>query len=1340
MNSITDHFNLIPVNYNPFGEVSFSKVGKVVDAQKEIWLSCLLGGKEAKLSYNESASLRLKGILFQNHLLKACQILMSRHESLRMEFANNGQFFMVREQVEINLSIQDLKGFDSLAQEKAIADFLEEEALFDFDLGNGPLVKFSLLKLAEDLNLFTVTAHHLVVDGWSLGVIFEEIGEIYSSLVEQYVPILPEPFQFSAYSEQIEAFYARSEFENVKSYWLKKYSLLPPQLEMPTDWPRPTQRSFNSRRDDFVLDGNLLDNLKNLSKKSNTSLVNTIMAIFEIFLHKITGQTDLVVGVPTAGQAATGNLVLVGHCVNLLPIRTQMQSSTTFLKYLANRKSELLDDYDHQLYTFGSLIQHLNIPRDPSRIPLVPIIFNIDMGMDNQVKFSGLSFELISNPRKFENFELFLNLTNRGKEMVFEWSYNTNLFSKETVEYWMGGFQGLLEDLTENPGLRIEELEFNRPVNQTKIKLWNSTDLELPVSDSFLELFFQEVEKLPNKKVLIIGEKEISYQELACAAQNIAYQIKEIGVNRGEVVGVLLERNEKLLPALLGVLLAGCSYVPLDPSFPKDRIQFMISNSGSSLLILEDDPILEESFEIKKLKLSVTEFSKPVDFSVFQKPEGSDIAYILYTSGSTGLPKGVKVSHLNLLNFLVSMRHQPGMSADDVILAITTISFDIAGLELFLPLISGATIILANNESVKDGRLLLKLMDKYSVTCMQATPATWRMLMISGWDKPRKLKILCGGEALPKDLASDLLNLVGPFWNVYGPTETTIWSTIKEIKDTENINIGKPIANTQIYIMDKNLIPCPIGSVGEICIGGIGVASGYHLRDDLTKEKFVEDPFRKGNKIYRTGDLGKFLPNGEIVCLGRMDFQVKIRGYRIELGEIEARLNKIQGIQQAVVNTFLDTSGMNSLVAYLVVNPDSSQRPGEKLFTEIKGILKGSLPDYMIPSEWMILEKLPLTQNNKVDRKSLPKPIYSENKTFQVLEESLSPYETIVADVWKKILRKETVFRNSDFFELGGHSLVALELMVNLENITGIKLPVNSIFQFPILNEFAQLINPKKKEDISWNSVVPINTKGKKIPLFLIHGAGANITPFYGLAQNLSIEQPVYGIQSKGLDGVDNPLDNIESMATYYLEKIREVYPKGPFHLGGQSFGAYVAFEMAKQLKIKDEPVGKVFMFDVSAYQSETRMNSFQRLRQKVNQEIEKRIVDIDLAINHPDTFKRMKISSFSRKRGFIQSWIGTEKDRTASDSFITIEKIRKINHKAMDEYVLSPYNGEIVLFKAKIKTFLVGEKEFYGWKPFANKVIPIEVEGDHNSMIDDQNLSKAFASKLQAIMDSNID
>lgn len=1330
---------LNPAAHNPFEGPAIEKVGGLVDAQKEVWLSCILGGKEANLSYNQSISLDLQGDLDADSLEKACFGLVERHEALRMAFAPNGKQFVVYEEMPIPFQKEDYSSLDADSQHNALSTFLEGEVLRVFDLQHGPLIHFSLLKFSESHFHFTITAHHLIADGWSLGLLMEEISQQYNAFVAGQEPTLPQPVPFSQYAAEMETYSQSEAYKETERYWVEKFTPVPSQLELPTDRPRPKERTYNAKRDDFHLPQDLVDGLKTLSKKSNTSLVNTIMAAFEIFLHKITGQADIVYGLPAAGQAATGNLTLVGHCVNLLPLRTKILAELNFQQYLAKRKSDLLDDYDHQQFTFGNLIKILGIPRDPSRIPLVPIMFNVDLGMDDPIRFEGLQHRLISNPRKFETFEIFLNLSSAAGALVLEWSYNTDLFSPATISYWMEGFTAVIRQAVNSPEVPISTWTFNADQMAEKLREWNNTEMELPARHSFLEIFWENAKKNPQATALISGGETMDYATLRSFSHGLAEHLVKQGIQSGDVVAVMLDRNEKLLPALMGVLELGAAYVPLDPGFPAERLAYMMQDSGAKLLLTE--PKFSQNFEdvLPVLALEdVYPFAKN-NKTHFEVPHYDSLAYILYTSGSTGKPKGVRISHGNLLNFLVSMQQEPGLSAGEKLLAITTVSFDIAGLELFLPLIAGATVLLASSEQAKDGRALLQLMDKHQIGMMQATPATWRMLILAGWSKLPAFKLLCGGEALSEDLAEKLIERVGPFWNVYGPTETTIWSSIKRITKSTDITIGRPIANTQIYILDAQGQHCPIGRVGEICIGGLGVAEGYHNRPELTAEKFIADPGpdARTTKCYRTGDLGKFLPNGEIVCLGRMDFQVKIRGYRIELGEIESKLNQIPGVNQAAVNAVPDKYGNNYLVGYLVLENGETKSHESRFFTEIKAHLKESLPDYMVPNEWMLLDALPLTQNNKVDRKRLPLPQQVQNDQVGPVEEPADSFEQTVAGIWQKVLRREKIHRKSDFFELGGHSLMAVELMVLLERETGLKLPVNSVFRFPILQDFAQLLHPQNEVEISWKSVVPIKPKGSKIPLFLIHGAGANITPFYGLAEHLDAEQPVYGIQSKGLDGVEAPLETIEEMATYYLEEIRKVYPKGPFHVGGQSFGAYVAFEMAKQMKSKGEPVGRVFLFDVSAYQSDTKMDTWDKIKLKLLQQLEKRVVDVKLAILHPESFKRMKMNSFARKKGFAQRWFKKPTSNLESDAFLTIEKIRKLNHKAMDNYVMSPYAGEIVLFKAKIKTFLVGDKEFYGWGPYVKTVVPVDVEGDHNSMVDDSALRIDFSRKMQDLMDT---
>jgi non-ribosomal peptide synthetase component F len=481
------------------------------------------------------------------------------------------------------------------------------------------------------------------------------------------------------------------------------------------------------------------------------------MAAFEIFLHKITGQEDIVYGLPAAGQAATGNLTLVGHCVNLLPLRTKIQAELNFQQYLAKRKSELLDDYDHQQFTFGNLIKILGIPRDPSRIPLVPIMFNVDLGMDDPIRFEGLQHRLISNPRKFETFEIFLNLSSAGGALVLEWSYNTDLFSPATVAYWMEGFTDIIRQATKSPEKPIAHWTFDAAWMDSKLREWNATEMELPVKHSFLEIFWENAKKNPQASALISDGKSMDYATLRRFSHGLAEHLAKQGIRSGDVVAVMLDRNEKLLPALLGVLELGAAYVPLDPGFPAERLAYMMQDSGAKLLLTE--PQYSQNFAdlLPVLALEdVYPFAKN-NKTNFEVPHYDSLAYILYTSGSTGKPKGVRISHGNLLNFLVSMQQEPGLSAGEKLLAITTVSFDIAGLELFLPLIAGATVLLASSEQAKDGRALLQLMEQHQIGMMQATPATWRMLILAGWSKSPAFKLLCGGEALSEDLAEKLM-------------------------------------------------------------------------------------------------------------------------------------------------------------------------------------------------------------------------------------------------------------------------------------------------------------------------------------------------------------------------------------------------------------------------------------------------------------------------------------------------------------------------------------------------------------------------------------------------------
>jgi len=1334
---MSSYIKLESVDYNPFSEDRIIKLAKVVDAQKEIWLSCIIGGKEANLSFNQSFSLIFKGLFDKDVFVEALNKLVRRHEGLRMTFSADGHHLMIYDFIKPNVSFHDFSELGKSEKDILVKSKLQDESTLVFDLQNGPLIRLNVIKLEADHFHVILCAHHLVVDGWSLGVILEELSAIYNAFLNNESPRLKEAIQYSQYSQDLTAFKESVDYDRIEQYWLEQYKSKIPQLELPIDVPRPTVRTFGSRRDDFLLPTELVRSVKDLSKNSRISLVSTLMAAFEIFLYKVSGQKEIVLGLPAAGQSATGNPILVGHCVNLLPLKAEINPDFSFLNYLNFRRSQVMDAYDHQNFTFGKLLEKLNVLRDPSRIPLVPVIFNIDMGMDIGVRFDGLEFNLLSNPRKFENFEIFLNLTGKNDDINVEWSYNKDLFSKDTIAHWMDRFEDILIQVTNDPNIKIKNIGVNYKNDLKRISEWNSTFLKLTVENSLIELFEKAANETPTAKGVLTNNQEVSYLQLDKMSLKIAHHLHQEGIKKGDIVAVLLDRTPNLVAALLGVMRSGAAYLPLDPLFPEDRISYMIKDSSAKVLLTESKyagkfiGITDEHFIHDYL---IEDESNTPNLEL---PDGNDLAYILYTSGSTGKPKGVKVTHLNLLNFLESMKNDLNVNPKDRLLAITTVSFDIAGLEIFLPLVSGASVVLADKEESRDGWHLLHMVETFGVTMIQATPATWRLLIGSGWKKNLNLKVLCGGEALSSDLAEMMLRIFGSFWNVYGPTETTIWSTIKKIENHQDISIGHPIANTQVYILDSDLAPVAIGSVGEICIGGLGVSKGYLNREDLTNDKFVPDPFpvNQGtdSKIYRTGDMGKFLPNGEIICLGRLDNQVKIRGYRIELGEIETSLNKIEGVKESVVIALEDSVGDKRLVGYIVPDLSFGIIPESEKIKAYRQQLKLELPDYMIPNDWCFLEKLPLTANNKVDRRQLPNPSKNRDNLSYDLFEAKNEYDEMAIEIWSKILNLKVIESDSDFFENGGHSILALEAMSLVEKKIGSRFPINTIFKYPKIKDFSDFL--QNQNSIDWGCIVPIKPNGHKDPVYLIHGAGANITPFYSVAKYLDSDQPVFGIQAKGLNGIDEPLKTIEEMATFYIDTLVKQNPKGPYNLAGQSFGAYVAFEMAKQMKKRGLDVGKIILLDVSAYQSASKQEFLEKWIATIKYELNKRIIDISLLIKNPTSFTRMKSKSFLRKKRKIRKMLNFELQTEESNLFHTIQKIRRINHKAMDEYFLSPYEGKIFLFKAKIMTFLVKDKEYYDWLPYAKEIFPIEVEGDHNSMIEDPEHVKKFSEKLQTVL-----
>ncbi|HWK56128.1 MAG TPA: amino acid adenylation domain-containing protein [Parapedobacter sp.] len=929
-------YDLIPVDYNPFFNGEIERIVPTAETQLEIWLSCTLGGHEASCAYNESISLRLEGYLNIKMLEKALGKIIQRHEALRYTFSADGRQIYVADQYLKTIQFEDISVKSEADQEHDLTEFGNRDAREPFDLQAGPLFRSFLFKLANDSHMLRLTAHHIICDGWSFGILLEELSEIYGALVSEREPALSEAIPMARYSREMEASVSRENYLETRRYWLEKFNTIPEPLSLPTDRPRPDQRTYKSRRDDFAIDPTLAHGIKRLGATHGLSIVNTLLIAFEVYLSKLTGQTDIVIGLPAAGQSATGYFNLVGHCVNLLPIRGSVQSSIPFDQHLKTRKSELLDDYDHQLFTLGTLLKSIKMKRDNSRVPLVPVVFNIDMGMDTNVSFPNINHTLISNPRAFENFEIFLNLTGSHDTFVLEWSYNTGLFNANTIEKMMTDFEAMLNTVVQEPSTLIGSLNISSQSDRKgTAKIGSSKEQDYPKDKPFFELISEAALRMPEKMAIQFGSTRLSYGDLDFRANQIAHYLQGKGIEKGDIVGLAVDRTISMVIALLGIAKSGAAYLPIDPTYPSDRIRYMLNDSGAKLLITNRQYIGTLTSHGEEVALETLEHESMLlpRHAPENKTKGHDLAYILYTSGSTGTPKGVEIEHHSLTNFLLSMQREPGITSADRLLAVTTISFDIAGLELYLPLTSGAELILADKESIKDARELLRLMDDTKTTIMQATPATWRMLTYAGWETKKTTKILCGGEPLPPDLAKRLLELGSEVWNMYGPTETTIWSTVKQIRANElpSVTVGLPIANTTIHILDERLNPVPRGETGQLFIGGEGVARGYHGKPKMTQERFLSDPIDPKRRIYATGDLGKETERGEIVCLGRLDHQVKIRGYRIELEEIEHQLTKQSDIKEAVVVAREDTPGDQRLVAYVV--PTSAGDRAEQSIT-----------------------------------------------------------------------------------------------------------------------------------------------------------------------------------------------------------------------------------------------------------------------------------------------------------------------------------------------------------------------------------------------------------------------
>jgi len=1312
-------------NFNPFNGPEIERVIYTTQPQAEIWIACKLGDKDANRAYNESISLILNGKLDTSALKKAVDALVLRHETMRAVFSTDGRFMTVFKDFPIHIDFQDFSRLASAEKEKASKEYVATDANYVFDLVKGPLVKMALLKTSETQHQFVITGHHIVCDGWSLGIMLQELGELYSANVVNGSHNLPKAESFSEYADEQQIYLASEEHTVNENYWLNQYKGSVPQLNLPTDFPRPSIRTFKSNRLDLPMPMELANALKNTGVKAGSSFVSTLLSAFEIFLYTQTEQDTIVLGLPSADQAASGRTQMIGHCVNLLPLRSKIDPTISFNDYLKVRKTQLFDAYEHQKFSFGELLQKLAIARDPSRVPLVPVVFNIDMGMDNGVSFSGLDYKLKSNPRAYETFEIFLNASGSAEELVLEWSYNSNLFKPETIHKMMETFVGMIETVVADPSIKIGD------IIKTDVSAYaelNDTTVDYP-KVPLHELLFKQAKVNPSKTALKFQNRDISYGEMEKQVHQVAHYLKSKGVQNGDFVAVSLPRSIELVVTLIAIMECGAGYLPLDPSYPSKRLEFMLEDSESKFLITSNtfSSALQSKASILILEKMYSELPKFPDTPLDEKVDINNNLYILYTSGSTGKPKGVPITHKSLVNLLYSFLEKPGMKETDVLISITTISFDIAMAELFAPLLKGAKLVLTSEETAKDTRLLLNVMKDEGITMMQATPATWQMLIYSGWNEALPIRAISTGEALPLVLAKSILERVTELWNMYGPTETTIWSTIAKVsKDDSFIAIGEPMANTQLYIVNEQNNLVEPGKSGELCIAGDGVAKSYWKRDDLTSEKFVKNPFESelGPVLYRTGDLAKLLPSGYVQCLGRIDHQVKIRGQRVELEEIEQALDDLDGINSSVVLLNDD-----ALVACVISNSD-----GEDSYQidKWKEILRHQLPSHMVPQQFVPVKEFPKTLSGKIDRKELLNLIPKKSVNTESTEPSTKS-EKIIAKIWQDCLGLEKIDVNSDFFEIGGHSVVGVQVMARIEKETENRLPLVALLKHPTVKKLAAYMD---REFIVWDSLVPLKPEGTKPALYVVHGANHNVLMFNALAHKLDKDQPVFGLQSRGLNGVTEPHDSIDQMAADYIAEIVKSNPDGPYALGGFSYGGIVAYEMARQLMAQGKKVTIMAQFDTYVYPSYYYTNP---LKKKVLMSLFQMGKVVFLSFNmfaSKKHFVRRKELLKIQIKGIFLKWkYGKEKQYEMQ--FNVPYKMQENHEKATEAYTITPQDIVIDLFRAEEEINFVHDHDLLGWRKMGGRGIRKHmVPGNHVDMFEKPHVD-TLAEKLQYVLDN---
>ena len=1150
-----------------------SDVAPLSFAQQRLWVLSQI--EPHSVAYNEPKTFRIEGALDLEALQRALDEIVVRHETLRTTFASgDGEPVQrVHPGRTVDLSIVDLRARAASERDREAQAILWEAIRRPFDLGADLMLRAFLMRMADAEHILLLATHHIASDGWSMGILTRELGALYASFAGGSAAGLPElPIQYADYALWQRQPAQTAFIDAQLDYWKRQLEGAP-VLDLPLDRPRTRPRTYASSTQAIELPEDLCRQLKELSRREDVTLYMTLLAALQVLLYRLSGQEDVAVGSPIAGRTDAEVEGLIGFFVNTLVLRTDLSGNPSFRDLLRRVRAVALGAFGHQTMPFERLVAELHPERHPGRHPFFDIVFAFQNMPGEVLQLPGHRVSPIELTSGISKFDLVLTLVKRGGAIHGHVNYSVDLFDAATIARFIGHFETLLRSAVATPDAAISDLRILTGAESRQLLVdWNDTATDYPRNASIPELFEARVLQSPDAPAVVFENEQITYQELNWRANQVAHYLSGLNLAATPLIGVSMGRSLDLVVALLGILKTGRAYLPLDPDYPSERLAYMLRDAQVPVVLTTER--MAARFLIHDVRVIALDAERQqIAAQIRENPTSAatadDLAYVMYTSGSTGRPKGVEIPHRGVVR-LVCGSHYARFDAGETLLNLAPISFDASTFEIWGALLHGATCVVFSGP-VPGARDLGRILKRYRVSTLWLTASLFNLVIDENPDALAGLRqLLIGGEALSvRHVGRALSSLPDTsIINGYGPTESTTFACTYPIRTlpahAATIPIGKPIANTEVYVLDSRLALVPIGVPGELCIGGDGLARGYLNAPGLTAEKFTEVVFDDGSRrrVYRTGDRVRYLADGNIEFLGRLDGQVKIRGFRIEPSEVEVTLAQHPGVRENAVLVHEKPGEDKRLIAYLLAGavPPSA--------ADLKAFLKAKLPEYMIPSGFVFVDAWPLTPNGKVDRRALSSMDWTPGAGDDGFVPCGTPLERQLADIWTRALGVARVGATDNFFELGGHSLLAVRVCSQIEKAIGKELPLTAFFEAPTVEGLARLLSDETPSS-SWRSLLPIRTRGSRPPFFWVHGQASD--PL--LPRFLHPEQPLYGLMHQAHDGSRAKYTSVEEIAAHYLSEVRAVRPRGPYRLGGYCFGGVVAFEMAQQLRRAGESV-----------------------------------------------------------------------------------------------------------------------------------------------------------------------